>query len=446
MTTYYAYDRTVGYKRIYLIPNGQTPDQNNDPTQHPDPGHDQYVDVTVTTSVSMVSDGSEQYQEYEHQVDVSAQSGRTANDGILSHIDKVYAADVPGPTDPATIYVGTEGSAYQAQDSKVQGNYNGNYYQVGTISDFTNFIKVYRNDAWPIVMDGSDLFQEHNLGFDSVTGTAVADPGGTAAGTDTAPPHFAHLKTHIFRYEDKVNNPGTFVDVEVIDEYARVYDGSDQFQERNYIFNFTDVQPDPSWPCMNDLTGTIDPPTLLDPFQNIVNYKGKKYYWTFVYVSYNFGGAFVTADHLTLSVGSPPPTDFLGVYFIQDTTSTPTPPAVPEPPAPPYSDNLAFNTSGYPSSVPLDPAPSGFDGPFIRGATGGAYTSEISLVWKRVTSPFDEISYKTVTFDWSGITLTNTSYPGITWTPHVLDRSVSYTDVSGIIDGLMTLSPSRAYP
>jgi hypothetical protein len=67
-----------------------------------------------------------------------------------------------------------------------------------------------------------------------------------------------------------------------------VYDGSDQFQERNYVFNFTDVQPDPTWPCLNDLTKVIDPPYLIDPLQSIVNWSGSPYilvemYWTLRY-------------------------------------------------------------------------------------------------------------------------------------------------------------------
>lgn len=261
-------DRTMGYKRLYLIPDGQTLDPADDPTQNPDPGSDPYVDIPVIMQISWQGDGSEQYQEYEWTLDNSHASGRGAldNNGNLanSHVDKVFGAD----TTQNVVYTDANGTQYQAQDV------NGNWYQIGDVGDWFTFIKIERADFFPHMMDGSDLYWEYLDGFDNKTGGNVVNQDGDGPGSDTVPPHFInHLKTHIFRYKNP-NNAGWWADAEITDKYSRQRDGSDQFQEVEYALNNPDVQADPSWPCLNDTANGIDPPLRIDPFQNIVNWSG----------------------------------------------------------------------------------------------------------------------------------------------------------------------------
>jgi hypothetical protein len=245
-------DRTMARKRLYLIPDGQDPDPADNPDVTPDPGSDPYVDVPVITRISFIADGSEQYQETEYNINNSAQSGRSgtdANGNPAVHVDKVFQTDMSAATSATDNY--------------------GNTYQVGTISDFTQFINVERVDVLPTIGDGSTLYQQTDIGFDNKTGGNIEDGG--APGIDTAPPHFrAHLKTHVFRYVNP-NNPDWWADSEIIDQYSCIADGSDQYQETQYTLTNPDVQADPDWPEISDSDNGIDPSWRLDPFQNIVN-------------------------------------------------------------------------------------------------------------------------------------------------------------------------------
>jgi len=259
-------DRTMGYKRLYLIPDGQTPDPLDDPTQFPDPGSDPYVDIPVIMRISWLSDGSDLYQEQEWTLDNSSTSGRGALDGngnlVNSHVDKVFSAD----TTQNVIFTDANGTQYQAQDD------NGNWYQIGTVGDWTRFIKIERTDFFPHQTDGSDQYWEYLDGFDNKTGGDVVNQAGDGPGSDTDPPHFSdHLETHIFRYVNP-NNSGWWADAEVIDKYSQQRDGSDLFQEVEYTLNNPDAQADPAWTCLNDTANGIDPPYRIDPFQNIVNW------------------------------------------------------------------------------------------------------------------------------------------------------------------------------
>lgn len=245
---YEEQDRTMARKRIYLIPDGQTPNPDSDP----------YVDVPVIVAISFIGDGSDLFQEIEYSIDNSSNSGRTV------HADQVYQTDMSSSTTQTDDY--------------------GNNYQQGAVTDTTDYIKFERIDKWPIIADGSDLFQENEQALDNKTGNTLT------------PPHFgAHQKSHVFRYVNPDDPENVWIDAEVLDQFSIIADGSDLFQEVQYNLNNPDVQADIGWPEISDSTNGIDPPWRIDPFQNIINWNAYK-----TIVELNF--AFIYG-----SLGGPPP-------------------------------------------------------------------------------------------------------------------------------------------
>lgn len=213
-------DRQLARKRVYLVPDGSDHDDGSP-----------YVDVLVTTQISFTADGSDQYQETQYKVDNSGNSGRTVSVGTLN---------------PVTI-TGHATDEY------------GNSYETGTVSDASFKIKFERVLKWPIQADGSDLYWENENTINNKDGE------------DLVPPHFAHLKTHVFRYVNP-NNSAWWIDVDVIDQISFVGDGSTQYQEVVFTLSAPDQQADPSLPEISDSGNGIDPPWRLDPFQNVVNF------------------------------------------------------------------------------------------------------------------------------------------------------------------------------
>lgn len=210
------FSRTTARKRITLPTGGE-------------------VNVPVITKISFI-DPYQQYQEFEHSINNSAEGDRTV------HVDQVHPV--------------TEG-----------------------VSDDALSLPVERIEEWPST-DQYDRNQETRLQLDNITGS------------DQKPPSFiTHLKTHVVRYRNE-DDENIWIDSELIDSFAFI-DPFDRYQEKVYTLLHPpgefDAQgheiiiADANDPNIADSDNGIDPPWRTDPFQNIVNWNGQTVGITWIY-------------------------------------------------------------------------------------------------------------------------------------------------------------------
>ncbi len=237
------FSRTTARKTI-VLPDGDT------------------IDVPCITKISFL-DPNERAQETQQSLDNS----RTDSSRSV-HVDQVHSVEVDEDGVATSTTAPTAG---------------------------TESLYVERIDTWRSI-DPNDRYQETQTTLDNTTGN------------DALPPHFsAHVKTHIYRYQQNPQDPnGVWIDSELIDEFAVIDPGS-RYQESHYFLSnptnaqFRDGnlagQASPNDPDITisggDGEGTADNPVRLDPFQNIVNYSSGVY----VLVSFKW------ADQVSTSLG-----------------------------------------------------------------------------------------------------------------------------------------------
>jgi hypothetical protein len=170
----------------------------------------------------------------------------------------------------------------------------------------------------------------------------------------------------------------------------------------------------------------LNPPYRLDPTQVIVNVHWRDpvtYNWSFLYVRGTLGGVIAghfTPDSYWFHPSNVPSTSTnLSVAIVNVTTSTPTPPSVPAVPA--DSDFVSSADGWVPTGTPADQfigtSPSGYGPATITNTTGGSYFVTVDTAFYNLFPPHDAIAGNTCTLDFAGMTLTNASHPGVTWSP-----------------------------
>jgi hypothetical protein len=193
-------------------------------------------------------------------------------------------------------------------------------------------------------------------------------------------------------------------------------------------------------------------PFALGPFDRIINvhWNTGDHLWSWLYVKITMGGQIAQRGgnwFFGVENGAYPNPARLRTTTKSKFGSPDHEPSVPPPPdlGSIFGDEDGFIVSGWPDQVDLDPAPTGFHGPIFAadtGATGssGAYFVDGSTVYERNTSPFDFIDGPDFHQDYSGISVTNPTYPGITWRPTLAGTVRLFPDVS--FDAI--LSPNQA--
>jgi hypothetical protein len=348
--------------------------------------------IPVITKISFV-DPIKQYQEYQYTVDNSSQADRDV------HVDQVKPSDSSGS---------------------------------GATLD------VERIDVWKI-LDPIKQYQESDFKFDNVTGAS-----------DT-PPHFsAHTKTHLVKWGDD----SAWIQSELIDEFS-VIDPIAQGQEHQFTLTgnpdvdgngFATTQADPSDDDVTD-AGTIDPPWRTDPFQNIVDFKGKGKPKPIPIDAIAGAGGFLggaglniltaTRDSTTISVGTPglegPPPVPPGVYGAVKVTAGIDVGAF-------FIGNWGGGSIAGTASLAVDP---GYN-TFITNSTAGGLDQTVSVSEVNASPPFDVKVIGGFGFSYSPMVLTAIALyaNGIVTPLHLLnlESPLIFSPVGGFFDAASTSS------
>jgi hypothetical protein len=195
-------------------------------------------------------------------------------------------------------------------------------------------------------------------------------------------------------------------------------------------------------------------PLASDHLSRVINvhWNTGSHLWLWYFLECSFSARVRTGTIITAGASTP---DFFQKYQIRSvdfTTST----APPRPAAPAWPGSVGdwsaysgtTSTAGWPGDVDVGPKPSGFNGPFLTNATGGAYNLTVDTRYQNATTGISQPG-PSASFDFSSVSVTLPGFVAggsdLTFAPYSLARAPSWDSGSNSeVAGIMILVADRA--